>query len=210
MSNGKFIVFEGIDGCGKTTQLRRLQSWLAEVRPDIKTYATREPGGTSLGVSLRELLKATPHLAPETELFLHLADRSHHVKQVIEPMIADGVWVLSDRHADSTIAYQGYGSGLEIRTLDRLDILARGFLESDLVIWIDTDTKVARDRIQLRPLIDDGWALNDQAFYQKVAEGYKKIWTANKGHVLRVNGNDTEEEVARLIRDAVADWMAKL
>lgn len=207
---GKLIVFEGIDGCGKTTQLRRLQSWLAEVRPDIKTYATREPGGTSLGDSLRELLKTTPHLAPETELFLHLADRSHHVKQVVEPMLADGMWVLSDRHADSTIAYQGHGSGLRIRTLNQLDILARGFLESDLVIWIDIDTEVARDRIQLRPLTDDDWTLNDRCFYQKVAEGYKKIWTANKGHVLRVNGNGAEEEVARLIRDAVAGWMAKL
>lgn len=209
---GKLIVFEGIDGCGKTTQLRRLQSWLAEVRPDIKTYATREPGGSSLGEKIRRLLQDHSRLNPLAELFLLLASRSDHAKTLISPMIDTGVWVLSDRYSESTIAYQGYGEelGLDPRFLKELDFLAKGLVVSDLTLWIDTEPGIAEKRIDSRPFyLQDSSDRRDREFYDRVRAGYQAL--ANESdRIIRIDGNSTEEDVARLIRDAVAGWMAKL
>ena len=116
MSIGKFITFEGIDGCGKTTQLELVNDYL--LKKNYKTIITREPGGHKLGNKLREiLLHYDDVVAPRCELYLYLADRAQHIETVIKPALANGVIVLCDRHTDSTIAYQGFARGLDIEFL---------------------------------------------------------------------------------------------
>ena len=117
---GRFIVLEGIDGCGKSTQINHLSKWLPRsglMPPNTKLHLTREPGGTKLGDSLRNLLLNPPKdESPDslTELLLYAADRAQHVNQLIRPLINKGDWVISDRFSGSTLAYQGFGRGLSI------------------------------------------------------------------------------------------------
>ena len=119
-SRGRFVVLEGIDGCGKTTQLEALGRWLPGsglLAPGAELIITREPGGTALGTALRQLLLHPPGAAapePMAELLLYAADRAQHVEQCIRPALAVGHWVLSDRFSGSTAAYQGYGRGLDL------------------------------------------------------------------------------------------------
>ena len=140
---GRFLVLEGIDGCGKTTQLQRLMAWLPGsglLAQGGQVVLTREPGGTPLGQALRQLLLHPPQgTAPLTtaELLLYAADRAQHVEQVIRPALAAGHWVLSDRFSGSTAAYQGYGRGLDLTLIGQLEAIATGGLEPDLTLWLD-------------------------------------------------------------------------
>ncbi|NDA75857.1 MAG: dTMP kinase, partial [Synechococcaceae bacterium WBA_3_309] len=149
---GKFLVLEGIDGCGKSTQLRRLATWLPSsglMPPGAGLICSREPGGTALGLALRQLLLHPPEgLAPHsrTELLLYAADRAQHVQQCIEPALAAGNWVLCDRFSGSTAAYQGYGRGLNQALIDQLEQLATAGLRPDLCLWLALDPLEAAQR----------------------------------------------------------------
>ncbi|MFM8661016.1 MAG: dTMP kinase [Cyanobium sp.] len=140
---GRFVVLEGIDGCGKTTQLQRLMAWLPGsglLAPGGQVVLTREPGGTPLGQALRQLLLHPPQgAAPLTtaELLLYAADRAQHVEQVIRPALAAGHWVLSDRFSGSTAAYQGHGRGLDLALIAQLEAIATAGLQPDLTLWLD-------------------------------------------------------------------------
>ena len=140
---GRFVVLEGIDGCGKTTQLQALRDWLhfsGLMPPSARLIATREPGGTALGLALRQLLlhpPATVQPAPTAELLLYAADRAQHVAEVIRPALDRGDWVLCDRFAGSTAAYQGYGRGLNLEMIRALEYIATGGLQPDLTLWLD-------------------------------------------------------------------------
>ena len=140
---GRFVVLEGIDGCGKTTQLQRLMAWLPGsglLGPGVQVVLTREPGGTPLGQALRQLLLHPPQgAAPLTtaELLLYAADRAQHVEQVIRPALAAGHWVLSDRFSGSTAAYQGHGRGLDLALIAQLEAIATAGLQPDLTLWLD-------------------------------------------------------------------------
>ncbi len=141
-ARGRLIALEGIDGCGKSTQARALAEALG-------TRLTFEPGATPVGARLRELLLA-PDAAPptaRTEALLMAADRAEHVDRVVEPALAAGEWVVSDRYAGSTIAYQGYGRGLDPSELDGLVRWATGGLAADLSILVDVSVDVAADRL---------------------------------------------------------------
>ena len=141
-ARGRLIALEGIDGCGKSTQARALADVLA-------ARLTFEPGATPVGVRLRELLLA-PDAAPptaRTEALLMAADRAEHVARIVEPALAAGEWVVSDRYAGSTIAYQGYGRGLDLSELDGLVRWATGGLAADLSILVDVGVDVAADRL---------------------------------------------------------------
>ena len=132
---GRFVVLEGIDGCGKTTQLEQLRHWLPGsglMRPGSRLVISREPGGTPLGLALRELLLHPPaETAPcsDAELLLYAADRAQHVARVIRPALEAGDWVLCDRFTGSTAAYQGYGRGLPLERIATLERVATGGLE---------------------------------------------------------------------------------
>ena len=140
---GRFVVLEGIDGCGKSTQIEALRRWLPTsglLATGAELLVTREPGGTALGAALRQLLLHPPgEAAPEpmAELLLYAADRAQHVEQCIRPALAAGHWVLSDRYSGSTAAYQGYGRGLDLARIGQLEQLATGGLAPDLTLWLE-------------------------------------------------------------------------
>ena len=140
---GLFIVLEGIDGCGKTTQLQALHEWLPSsglMPPDAWLIVTREPGGTALGQTLRELLLHPPDAVrpePITELLLYAADRAQHVAEVIRPALDAGHWVLCDRFTGSTAVYQGYGRGHGWEAIYALESITTSDLVPDLTLWLD-------------------------------------------------------------------------
>jgi dTMP kinase len=142
-TRGRFIVLEGIDGCGKTTQLEALRQWLPGsglLPPGARVIVSREPGGTALGQALRELLLHPPGEAapvPRAELLLYAADRAQHVERVLRPALERGDWVLCDRFTGSTAAYQGYGRGLDVELIGALEYLATSGLQADLTLWLD-------------------------------------------------------------------------
>ncbi len=146
MGRGYLISFEGLDGAGKTTQLLLLETWLA--RQQIPYLLTREPGGTALGSEIRQLLLYRPELAlsPLAEAFLFQADRAQHFVTVVEPQLASGTLIVSDRCLDSSIAYQGAGRGLGVEFIEQLSLLATQGRVPDLTILLDLDP----DRVQVR------------------------------------------------------------
>jgi dTMP kinase len=141
-ARGRLIALEGIDGCGKSTQAAALAEALG-------AQLTFEPGATPVGARLRELLLApdAPPPSPRAEALLMAADRAEHVARMLEPALAAGEWVVSDRYAGSTIAYQGYGQGLDIAALDELVRWATGGLAADLSILVDVSIEVAAGRL---------------------------------------------------------------
>src|SRR5580658_6792323 len=138
---GHFITFEGIDGCGKTTQLRLLAAWLREMRREV--VETVEPGGTAIGREIRRILLDPTNSAirPRTELLLYFASRAQNVEETIRPALESGHTVLCDRFTDSTLVYQGCGRGLETDVVLELDRIACQGLKPDLTVLIDIDLK---------------------------------------------------------------------
>lgn len=173
---GRFLVLEGLDGCGKTTQLEALAEWLPGsglLPAGARLLTTREPGGTALGLALRQLLLHAPaELAPcpEAELLLYAADRAQHVQTVILPALAAGDWVLSDRYVGSTAAYQGHGRGLDAGLIDRLEAIATAGLQPDLTLWLDLplEQSLARRSARTADRIEAAGA----AFLARVAAGF--------------------------------------
>ncbi|MCL6432344.1 MAG: dTMP kinase, partial [Anaerolineae bacterium] len=133
----RFIAFEGTEGSGKTTQLQLLRAHLQS--RGVQVLATREPGGTPIGERVRAITNdlASRDMHPRAELLLYLASRAQLVEQVIRPALARGLVVLCDRYADSTLAYQGYGRGLDLGMLRQLNAFATGGLQADLVVYLD-------------------------------------------------------------------------
>jgi dTMP kinase len=168
---GRLIVFEGIDGCGKTTQLARIGAWLVD--SGHAPYLTKEPGDTPLGQTLRSLLLDTPWeppLDPIAELLLYEADRAQHVA-VLRSRLAEGQWVLCDRYTASTMAYQGYGRGLDLALVSQLNAVATGGLAPDLTIWLDLPLAASAARRQERGKADR-MEQADGAFHRRVYEGF--------------------------------------
>jgi dTMP kinase len=176
---GRFLVLEGIDGCGKSTQLERLRHWLPSsglIPADCRLVVTREPGGTPLGLALRQLLLHPPgEAAPgnRAELLLYAADRAQHVEQTIRPALAAGHWVLSDRFSGSTAAYQGYGRGLPLELIEQLEQVATGGLRPDLTLWLDLPVAESRRRRGDRPA--DRIEAGGEAFLEAVAAGFAAL-----------------------------------
>lgn len=174
---GKFITFEGIDGSGKSTQLRMLADTLRERGVDI--LVTREPGGTPLGRRLREaFLETEETVAPMAELLAFAADRAQHVEFLIKPSIADGRVVISDRYADATFAYQGAGRGFTEEQVNSVIELATGGLKPDLTLFFDITVEEAIRRMTVRPEAHAKRNRMDEEtaeFYGRVRESYLSI-----------------------------------
>lgn len=173
---GRFLVLEGIDGCGKTTQLEALAAWLPGsglLPPGARLLTTREPGGTGLGRALRELLLHAPAPqapCPEAELLLYAADRAQHVQTVILPALQAGDWVLSDRYAGSTAAYQGHGRGLDRGLIAQLEAIATAGLQPDLTLWLELPLEQSLLRRRQRQA--DRIEAAGTAFLARVAAGF--------------------------------------
>ena len=179
LTRGRFVVLEGIDGCGKTTQLQALRQWLPSsglMAPGARLVVSREPGGTALGQALRELLLHPPQgVQPlsRAELLLYAADRAQHVEALLLPALAAGDWVLCDRFTGSTAAYQGYGRGLPLALIDTLETLATGGLQADLTLWLDVSLAESRRRRGGRPA--DRIEAAGEAFMSRVAAGFATL-----------------------------------
>jgi dTMP kinase len=197
---GKLIVFEGVEGCGKTTQIQFCQEWLQNFR--IPVIVTREPGGTELGLHLRRLLLETEksQIAELTELLLYAADRAQHVEQELKPKLASGAFILCDRYTDSTIAYQGYGRGLDINLINQLNAIATGGLESHLTLWLDINVEEGLARKRGSGNVQDRIEQETVAFHRRVQQGYAQLHALYPERIVRVDASLSKEEVQQQIQ----------
>ena len=178
-----FVVIEGIEGSGKSTLHKGLVERFGVEGRDV--VVTREPGGTATGDAIRTIfLDRTLTIEPLTEAFLVNAARAQHVAEVIRPAHAQDRLVLCDRFTDSTLAYQGYGGGLELASLQRLCDEATGGVQPDLVLLIDLPVEVARARLQERSYVLDRVESLDAAFHERVRQGYLELAKSARHRVL--------------------------
>jgi dTMP kinase len=203
----RFITFEGGDGTGKTTQLRVVESHLRELNRSC--VLTREPGGTALGKMLRKVLLEVgdEKIAESSELFLYLADRAQHVKQIIAPALRDGKVVLCDRFSDSTLAYQGYGRGINLDLLRCLNDPATQGLRPDLSFLFDCPVDVGLARAALRGAqTQDGRPREDRfereklEFHEKVRQGFLELARAEPKRFRVIDASRPVPDVANQIR----------
>lgn len=201
---GKFIAFEGTDGCGKSTQLKRIQKWLLTWWPH-PVIITCEPGGTDLGKSLRSLLLANrdKKIDPKAELLLYAADRAQHVESVIKPQLAAGAMVLCDRYTDSTVAYQGYGRGMPLGLVSKINQLAAGGLNSDLTLWLDIEVEVGLARAKQRSQ-PDRFEQSDISFHKRIRHGYQNLAKANPQRIVQVNANMPINDVTTQVKQIIS------
>ena len=205
LTRGRFVVLEGIDGCGKTTQLQALRQWLPSsglMAPGARLVVSREPGGTALGQALRELLLHPPQGVqplPRAELLLYAADRAQHVEALLLPALEAGDWVLCDRFTGSTAAYQGYGRGLPLALIDTLESLATGGLQADLTLWLDVSLAESRRRRGGRPA--DRIEAAGEVFQTRVAAGFATL-AAQRGWI-RIEAGQPVAAVTDFCRAAI-------
>jgi dTMP kinase len=194
-----FIVFEGIDGSGKSVQVKMLAGVLRKHGHDVEVC--REPGGTEMGEFLRkELLHSSLNIAPETEALLYAASRAQLTADVIRPALKRGRIVISDRFSDSTLAYQGYGRGLDINMLKLINRLATGGLKPDLSIILDLPPELIADRLSGQA---DRLEREEIFFFQKVRQGYLSLAREQPGNYLVLNACLTVEEIHHQIFNSV-------
>jgi dTMP kinase len=195
-SRGRLIALEGIDGCGKSTQAELLANRL-------DALLTFEPGATPLGGQLRGLLldSGLPPLTDRAEALLMAADRAQHVAEVVAPALDGGTWVVTDRFSGSTLAYQGYGRGLDVQELARLVDWATAGLRPDLTVLIDVPTHLAQQRLS-RGRRDRFEALGE-AFHQRVADGFRRLAADDPDTWTVVDGTGLAEDVSGSVWSAV-------
>jgi dTMP kinase len=199
MKKGRFITFEGGEGCGKSTQIRRLEAYLKE--KGVEVLVTREPGGTRLAELIRGLLKDEKDDPPcdRAELLLFLAARAQLVKNVILPALDSGVWVLSDRFSDSTFAYQGYGRGLDLGILKVANDFACDSLKPDLTLLLDVPPEVASSRMRKREretnTSADRIELAGEEFHRKLREGFRALAAAESDRVHTIDASGAPDQV---------------
>ena len=199
MTAGRLITFEGGEGCGKSTQIKRLASAL-DLRGE-RFLVTREPGGSPGAEDIRRLLvEGEPgRWDAITEALLVSAARRDHVERVIRPALAEGRWVLCDRFHDSTTAYQGAGHGVDADTLEELRRIALGDLRPDLTLLLDLDIDIGLGRAQGRGGKETRFERFDRAFHQRVRDGFLTIARTEPGRVRLIDASDTPEAVAAAI-----------
>lgn len=207
---GKLIVFEGGEGCGKSTQLQVLYQYLLadsnfqslqqqRIVPDL--IVTREPGGTNLGLQLRQMLldqHSPTDLGHRAELLLYAADRAQHVEEVIRPALQEGSWVLCDRFVDSTMAYQGYGRGLDPDLIHQLNAMATDGLEADLTLWLALEAATGLARTRQRGQTDRMEQV-DLAFHQRVQAGFETLAQQHPDRITKIDAAGTIETVTTAI-----------
>ena len=199
MTKGLFITFEGGDGCGKTTQIKLLDEYLQS--KGYQTLVTREPGSKGLGVKLREiLLNYDGEVSPTCESFLFLADRAQHVDCIIKPALQKGVIVLCDRHTDSTVAYQGYGRGLNIEQIHKLNNIATGGLKPDLTIVLDVDVETSQQRVGKEK---DRMESAGIEFFEKVRQGFLEIAKQEPNRVKVVDSTKSIDTIHKEIVELI-------
>ena len=193
MNKGLFITFEGADGCGKTTQLNLLAQYLKDKGHEV--LITREPGAKGLGEQIREiLLNYDGVVSDRCESFLFLADRAQHVDTIINPAIAEGKIVLCDRHTDSSVAYQGYGRGLDVDRINMLNNLAVNGRYPDLTLVFDIDVETSMSRVGDNK---DRMESAGIEFFNRVRNGYLEIAKKEPNRVKIVDSSRSIDEIQK-------------
>jgi dTMP kinase len=199
---GQLIVFEGLDGSGKTTQISLLKDFLEQKGQQV--ISTREPGGTNFVEKCRDLF-LTDGITGISEAFIAFASRVEHINDVINPALKDGMWVLCDRFSDSTLAYQGYGRGVDLNTLNHLvDFIERN-LPSYTTIYMDSHLEGIKKRISNRETKDKKFDEETYDFFSRVRNGYEEIMKKKGDGALIINGNKNINEVFENIVSGVTE-----
>jgi dTMP kinase len=202
---GKFITFEGLDGAGKTTQLAWLTRFLEQRH--VRLRVTREPGGTSLGETLRTLLlDPRQKLSPETETLLMFAARREHLEKIIVPALANGTWVVCDRFTDATYAYQSGGSGVEWSKVETLERWVQGSLQPDLTVYFDVtpDTGRARTAAIKAP---DRYEREQESFHLRVRAAYLRRASESNGRIHIIDASSSIDTVQAELESIVVSLM---
>lgn len=203
---GKLITFEGLDGSGKTTQIKKLSAFLES--NNYKVIETFEPGDNSTGDILRDLiLHPDKQIAPPAELFLYLADRAQHTAEIIIPALEEGKMVISDRFTDATLAYQGYGRGIDIPMIKQMNNFATNNITPDLTILLDITPLDGRKRMATRA--DEEYENGDRIekekidFHQKLYDGYHEMASQEPARFVIINALLSPEEIHSKIKDRI-------
>ncbi len=200
MEKGLFITFEGADGCGKTTQMKLLAEYLQKQGHDI--VLTREPGGKGLGEKVREiLLNYDGEVSDRCESFLFLADRAQNIDIIVNPAVEAGKIVLCDRHTDSTVAYQGYGRGLDLDRINLLNNIAVNGRKPDLTFVFDIDTETSMKRVGKEK---DRMENAGIEFHNRVREGYLKIAQQEPERIKVIDASKSIEEIHKEVLNKIA------
>ena len=205
--SGKLVTFEGIDGSGKSTQVQLLEQELKRIRVQFKTF--REPGGTKLSEKIREILldKENIELSSTAESLLFAAARAQLTTEKIKPTLGEGKFVICDRFIDSTIAYQGYGRGLDINDLEIINNIATDGLTPDLTFILDINPSKAVERMDT--IAPDRMEATGVDFFRQVREGYHQIFEQNPDRCIKINAEQAPENVFNEINQIILKRFAK-
>jgi dTMP kinase len=204
---GRFITFEGGEGCGKSTQIRLLAERLRAAGKEV--LLTREPGGTALAEKIRSLVREESDDPPNSraETLLFIASRAQVVENVIRPALASGTWVLCDRFADSTFAYQGYGRGLDLEELKRINSFATGGLEPDRTILLNVSPEVSAKRMRAREAATntdaDRMEKAGDSFHSRLRQGFLELAAAEPDRFAVIQADGGVEEVAEAVWNSI-------
>ena len=207
MQSGKLITFEGLDGCGKSTQLEKATKWLT--LQGCEVLQTKQPGGTRIGKQIRNILLNPDHkeLHPESELLLYLSDRIQHLTETILPAKAEGKMVLCDRFHDSTVAYQGFGRGLNLENMESIITYSIKPYSPDLTFLITISPETIVDRLDQRKVhsAKDRIDIESNNFFARVANGYQKLASAEPCRFVCIDGEQEIEVIHQQIISELQD-----
>jgi dTMP kinase len=201
-----FITFEGVEGCGKSTQSRFLYRRLQKLA--VPAILTHEPGGTALGEKITRTLKWASQLgiSPLAELFLFEVSRAQHIEDVIKPALKAGKTVICDRFTDSSTAYQGYGRGLDLKIISELNRVAMQGISPEITILLDAPAEAGLSRKKGKP---DRFHAENLAFHRRVREGFLKLAEADPKRCLVIDGTQSKESISEIIWDKVKRLLPK-
>lgn len=205
--SGLFITIEGIECVGKSTNAKFISDLLN--KKNIKTHVTREPGGTSLGEKIRQILlfEQNDSISPLGELLLLFAAREKHINEVIKPNLEQGKWVISDRFTDASFAYQGFGRGLDFDQVNQLKQIIQNDFDPDLTFLLDAPIDVIKSRRKLNP--NDRFESEDREFFERVRQGYLELATVFKDRVKIIDATQPIEQVQSEIQSCLLDFIGK-
>jgi len=204
MTRLPFITFEGSEGSGKSTQADRLAARLQ--RSGVPHVLTREPGGTPIGESIRDLLQFAPHnsnMTPETELLLFEASRSQIVREVIKPSLERGICVIADRFFDSTTVYQGAARQLDREMIERVNAFAIADCVPDITFVLDVDAATAESRMS-EPRKADRMEQQSAEFYERVREGYRELAASQRKRIVMIDGSGDLDAIEKQIWETLS------
>jgi|SRR5690554_4457764 len=192
----RFISLEGSEGAGKTSALAQIKAQLEQWQ--VPFIVTREPGGEETAEQIRDILLHSDHLAAETELLLMFAARNEHVKKVIRPALQQGTWVISDRFVDASYAYQGFGRGIEIGTIELLETLTVGDTKPDLTLWLDVEPMMGLQRAEQRAA-KDRIERESLHFFERIRAGYAYRQNMFPERIKQIDANNSMQTVSEHI-----------